>query len=150
MVYVIEVKVETPAQYPIRVTASLTGLSIDTLRAWERRYQAVTPQRGDRGRAYGEEQIQRLILLRKVVACGHAIGQVAPLSDTQLQQLLEGPSTSPALPESTGGMHDGLHAVVAAIESFDYAAANSHLSRMAALLPVRDFVDEVVLSLIHI
>ena len=32
-------------QYPIRVVARMTGLTIDTLRAWERRYQAVVPAR---------------------------------------------------------------------------------------------------------
>jgi methanogenic corrinoid protein MtbC1 len=127
----------------------LTGLSIDTLRAWERRYQAVTPQRGERGRTYGDEQIQRLILLRKVVARGHAIGQVASLSDAQLRQLLEGPSTPPVLAESTGSMSDGLQAVVASIESFDHAAANSQLSRMAALLPAREFVSEIVIPLMR-
>jgi DNA-binding transcriptional MerR regulator len=144
------VSLKTPVQYPIRVTANRTGLSIDTLRAWERRYQAVTPQRGDRGRAYGEEQIQRLILLRNAVARGHAIGQVASLSDAQLQQLLAGPSTSPALPESTGGMSDGLQAVVVSIERFDHVAANSQLCRMAALLPVREFVGEVVIPLMRL
>jgi len=144
------VSLPKPAQYPIRVAANLTGLSIDTLRAWERRYQAVTPHRGDRGRAYGEEQIQRLILLRNVVARGHAIGQVASFSDAQLQQLLAGPSTPLALPESTGGLSDGLQAVVASIESFDQAAANSQLSRMAALLPVREFVSEVVIPLMRL
>jgi DNA-binding transcriptional MerR regulator len=32
----------TAAHYPIRAVARLTGLSLDTLRAWERRYQVVT------------------------------------------------------------------------------------------------------------
>ena len=31
------------ARYPIRAVSRLTGISIDTLRAWERRYGAVTP-----------------------------------------------------------------------------------------------------------
>ena len=89
-------------QYPIRAAASLTGLSIDTLRAWERRYQAVTPNRGKRGRAYGEGHIRRLILLRDAVVRGHAIGQVAGLEDGELEKLLLGPATiAPAsVPES--------------------------------------------------
>jgi methanogenic corrinoid protein MtbC1 len=47
-------------------------------------------------------------------------------------------------------MKDGLQTVVAAIESFDHATANSHLSRMAALLPVREFVGEVVIPLMRL
>ena len=36
-----------PALYPIRAVSRLTGIGIDTLRAWERRYRAVTPTRDD-------------------------------------------------------------------------------------------------------
>ena len=45
------------AHYPIRVVSRMTGLSVDTLRAWERRYQAVSPSRDDRGRAYSDAQV---------------------------------------------------------------------------------------------
>jgi MerR family transcriptional regulator, light-induced transcriptional regulator len=63
--------------YPIRAVAKLTGVPLDTIRAWERRYGAVTPQRGARGRLYSEKEVQRLKLLRDAVARGHSIGQVA-------------------------------------------------------------------------
>ena len=43
-----------PPQYPIRAVARMTGLSLDTLRAWERRYQVVTPSRDQRGRLYDD------------------------------------------------------------------------------------------------
>lgn len=143
-----------PAQYPIRVAANLTGLSIDTLRAWERRYQAVTPERGERGRAYGDAQIQRLILLRSVVAAGHAIGQVAALPDRELEKLLAGPANGAAAPDAAKmaarSASEGLQTVVAAIESFDYATANAHLGRMAALLPAREFIHVVVIPLMRL
>ncbi len=145
--------VESVVQYPIRAAANLTGLSIDTLRAWERRYGAVTPDRGERGRVYTEGHIRRLILLRQVVARGHAIGQVAGLGDGELEKLLQ-------LPVSALNIHqpDNIHQpisdtllpVVAAIEEFNYAAANSHLGRLAALLPVDELVSEVVLPLMQL
>ena len=34
--------------YPIRAVSKQTGISIDTLRAWEKRYQVVAPQRDER------------------------------------------------------------------------------------------------------
>ncbi len=138
---------ESVVQYPIRAVANLTGLSIDTLRAWERRYQAVTPVRGKRGRAYGEGHIRRLILLRDAVARGHAIGQVARLRDSELEKLLLGPDTVAAITEQSRAKHpvsDALYPVVSAIESFDYATANFHLGRLATLLPVDRLVNEVV------
>lgn len=153
MDYVYIVSSESVVQYPIRAAANLTGLSIDTLRAWERRYQAVTPMRGKRGRAYGEGHIRRLILLRDAVARGHAIGQVAGLGDGELEKLLQGPTTIahalvPAEKEHPGS--DALVPIVAAIESFDYAAANFHLGRLAVLLPVDKLVSEVVLPLMKL
>lgn len=131
----------------------MTGLSIDTLRAWERRYQAVTPLRGDRGRVYGEEHIRRLTLLRDVVASGHAIGQVAGLDDSDLEKLLLSPISAAKNPkrESVDPVaSDVLTPVVEAIESYDYAAANFHLGRLATLLPAERLVREVVFPLMHL
>jgi methanogenic corrinoid protein MtbC1 len=144
---------ESVVQYPIRAAANLTGLSIDTLRAWERRYQAVTPIRGDRGRVYGEAEIRRLILLRDAVARGHAIGQIAGLEDGALEKLLLGPvtvSTTPETNKKEQPASDALLPVVAAIESFDYATANFHLGKLAALLPVDRLVNEVVFPLMKL
>ena len=73
--------------YPIRAVSKLTGLTVDTLRAWERRYEAIKPSRAGRGRVYSEADIRRLNLLRQAVEAGHAIGQVASLSDQRLAQL---------------------------------------------------------------
>jgi len=74
--------------YPIRAAAKLAGLTPDTLRAWERRYRAVVPARGQRGRLYSEAQVSRLRWLRDAVSAGHAIGQVASLSDQDIRGLL--------------------------------------------------------------
>ena len=153
MDYVFAMSAESAVQYPIRVAASLTGLSIDTLRAWERRYQAVTPIRAERGRVYGEGHIRRLILLRDAVARGHAIGQVADLEDSALEKLLLARNSAARAPEpdrAEGAVNDALLPVVAAIESFDYASANFHLGRLAALLPVDRLVSEVVFPLMKL
>ena len=139
--------------YPIRAAANLTGLSIDTLRAWERRYQAVTPTHGKRGRVYGDGHIQRLILLRDAVARGHAIGQVAALDDSELEKLLLGPAPMAKIPERDKKEYqvsDALRPVVSAIESFDYAGANFHLGRLAVLLPADKLVSEVVFPLMKL
>ena len=86
-------------RYPIRAVAKTTGLSLDTLRAWERRYKAVVPERSERGRQYGAEDIDRLLLLGKLVEKGHAIGGIAALPNDDLKKLLA-PQTSPAVQET--------------------------------------------------
>ena len=66
-------------QYPIRVVSRMTGLSVDTLRAWERRYKVVSPERSAHGRLYEEADVQRFLRLRSLVGKGFAIGGVAGL-----------------------------------------------------------------------
>ena len=80
--------VDNPA-YPIRAASRLTGISLDTLRAWERRYQAVVPERGERGRVYREAHIARLRRLDALVRGGHAIGSIAALTDRELGKLID-------------------------------------------------------------
>ena len=55
----------TSASYPIRAVSRMTGIGIDTLRAWERRHGAVTPIRDDRGRMYTDADVARLRLLQR-------------------------------------------------------------------------------------
>lgn len=136
-----------PSRYPIRAVAKITGLSLDTLRAWERRYRAVVPERSDRGRQYGPAQIERLLLLGQLVQKGHAIGQIASLSDPELQNLL---AQQPGQPIAEfAPLPDFLGPVLSAIEAFDTARAGDELSRLAAVLPPRDLVYQVAVPLMH-
>ena len=134
-------------RYPIRAVAKITGLSLDTLRAWERRYQAVVPERSERGRQYGPEHIERLLLLNQLVHKGHAIGGIASRSDEELRGLLtQQPSQPVSVPAPPAGM---LAPILAAIESFDIVQASDELSRLAAVLSPRDFVYQVAVPLMR-
>ena len=76
------------AVYPIGYVSLNTGLSAHVLRAWEKRYTAVRPSRSSSGRRlYSQEDIDRLVLLRKAVAKGHSISQIAGLDDAELAGL---------------------------------------------------------------
>jgi len=139
------------AKYPIRAVSRLTGLSLDTLRAWERRYAVVIPERTERGRLYSDVEIQRLMLLRDLVARGHAIGQVAPLSDAELLDLgrrsAEVERTYPAREEPAS---PALAPLITAIERFDASGANEEMGRLAALVPAFDLVTNVALPLMRL
>lgn len=77
------------AGYKIGTVSKLTGISPDTLRIWERRYEAVTPQRSaGGGRLYSTEDIARLKMIRRLVDKGDTIGVVAGLSHDELQARL--------------------------------------------------------------
>jgi DNA-binding transcriptional MerR regulator/methylmalonyl-CoA mutase cobalamin-binding subunit len=143
--------------YPIRAVSKQTGISIDTLRAWEKRYQVVVPQRDERGRLYTEADMHRLRLLNSAVEKGHAIGRVAALSNEDLEALILSPSLSvseaaPAkssVEEAVPTQSQMPRAVMEAIERLDYAAAERELSLLAAVLPPRELVHTVALPLMR-
>ena len=126
------------AAYPIRAVSKLTGLSIDTLRAWERRYAAVTPSRDHRGRLYSEADVARLRLLNQAVASGHSIGRIAALDESRLRRLTEAAvPPAPAAPAAAD--------FSAALARFDSVSVDRELARLAAVLPPSDLVRNVVL-----
>lgn len=67
------------------VAARLTGIPVETLRVWERRYSVVGPKVSARGqRLYTSIEIRRLSLIKQLVDMGHAIGDIAPRSTDEL------------------------------------------------------------------
>ncbi len=73
--------------YGISAVSSLTGISSHLLRIWERRYNVVEPVRTDsKRRLYSRDNVDRLIRVKQLVDQGHAIGEVAKLSDEKLQE----------------------------------------------------------------
>jgi len=137
-----------PAGYPIRAVAKLTGISIDALRVWERRYKSVVPSRTARGRLYSAAQVQRLVLLRDATLAGHSIGQVSKLEDEQLRTLLATPPAT-AAPEVTDE-HTVIRPVLTALENYDYATANNELGVLASLLPIPELIYRVVHPLLDL
>jgi DNA-binding transcriptional MerR regulator len=133
-----------PGGYPIRAVEKLTGISIDTLRAWERRHGAVTPTRDDRGRIYSARDIARLRLLNQAISSGHSIGRIAGLSDAELRHLstataapaTAGPTLLPAI--DTSRFND-------AIRRLDSVAIDDEFSRLATVLPPLALVRDVLL-----
>ena len=137
-----------PPRYPIRAVARLTGLSVDTLRAWERRHGVVTPGRDDRGRLYSGADVKRLQLLAAAVERGHAIGRLAALSDPQLEAMIAAPTVA-RVQEDAGGAEDtaaseSLSRLLASLQAFDAAAVERELNRLSLSLKPRDLVHRVL------
>lgn len=90
------------AAHPIQVVARRTGLSADVIRAWERRHNAVSPQRSQtRRRLYSEADIVRLRLLSRATHAGRRIGDVAALSVVELEALISADeAAAPARPDA--------------------------------------------------
>lgn len=83
-------------KYPIKAVAQLTGLSVHVIRAWEKRYNAVSPLRTDTNRRlYSESDIEKLQVLLTLTSKGHNIGGIAKMPLSELKEILsEQPETS--------------------------------------------------------
>jgi len=76
-------------RHPIRAVAHRTGLTPATIRAWERRYDAVHPARSEGGqRLYSDLDVDRLNTLRSLTDLGRSIGAVASLPPEAAKALL--------------------------------------------------------------
>ena len=79
----------TVGSFSIQTVAERTGLTPHVIRAWERRYRAIEPERSPgRHRLYSEEEIERLALLQRAVRGGHSIGKIARLPVEELRALV--------------------------------------------------------------
>jgi len=74
--------------YRSGAVARMVRMPVSTLRIWERRYQAVGPTIAPSGhRLYSAADVLRVALLRQLTEHGHAIGSIAALNTSQLQQV---------------------------------------------------------------
>jgi len=153
-----ETKAEAPdGLIPVRLVLKKTGLSADVLRAWERRYGAVHPERSAGGqRLYRNHDVARLERLRRLTILGHSIGQVARLSDPDLESLLERdlrPVTSDtgrADEKSQASQPEDLRATcLRAVERMDAVLLDSTLRRAAISLGPLAFAERIVGPLVQ-
>ena len=87
---------ELEPSFGIGAVSRLTGIPLDTLRVWERRYRLVEPLRTqDNKRQYSRADLARLCLIKQLVDQGHAISAVASLSADALRERLQIHQDSP-------------------------------------------------------
>lgn len=126
--------------YTIRQAAARSGISVPLLRAWERRYDIVAPQRTAAGyRLYDEAALERLRLMRRLVDAGwtpstaaaailsgeHPLADAAPMPDR----------AGGSVPEDEAPARSGddlVEAFVAAAAAFDPDRLEAVLDSMFA------------------
>lgn len=83
---------EMPAgRFPIRTVSELTGVNPVTLRAWERRYQLLRPERTPKGhRLYSQQDVERIRKVLGLLDRGIAISQVTGLLEEPAEALRAG------------------------------------------------------------
>ncbi len=147
----------TPTQrkHSIQVVANRTGLSADVIRAWERRYKAVSPERSETlRRLYTDEDVERLRLLREATLAGRRIGDVAHLQVEALRALVIEDSREnarldrPTIRETSRGAPLYLERCLRAATSMDSRELEIQLNRAALELDVASLMERVLSPLL--
>lgn len=135
--------------WPMGAVTRRTGIGEHTLRAWERRFGFPHPHRLESGhRRYPSEQVQQLLLINAALNCGYRAGDVVPLEQNELEDLLRAcDALDQGIPAgiTTDVIDDTLEACI----RFDRDALANSLNTDASLLGVRRFLRERVAPLLE-
>lgn len=144
-------------RFPIRIAARRAGITVAALRAWERRYGAVSPARTDgEQRLYSEHDVERIALLRQLTSAGHSISLLARVGDDELRRLRTslGDETddailrdAPPIPDDVGmetsDTADVLRGCMRAVGAHDAEAVYRLLQRAAFRLTTLAFLEAI-------
>ena len=83
--------------YRIGTVASLTGISVERLRAWERRYDLSPAHKAGKTRFYSRPQLERLKLIKHLIDQGHPISSLATLYEAQLEARISAEASDPVI-----------------------------------------------------
>lgn len=144
-------------RHPIQVVARRTGLSQDVIRAWERRHHAVAPERsGTARRLYSDDDVDRLVLLRRATLQGRRIGDIAHLPSDDLRSMVERDDSetekAPVAPGHGGNGHLAaahLESCLDAVRTLDSIRLEAALSKSALTLGTPALMERVLAPLLR-
>ncbi len=120
------------------------GESPTLLRAWERRYGLLQPQRSAGGfRLYGAEDEQRVRAMQQLLAAGVSARQAAEaVLSTPAGDVPKAPDTDPG--PAQDGIEDKRSRLTETLARFDDVGANAVLDRLLADVGVTTVISEVI------
>lgn len=139
-------------RFSIQMASEASGVSAHTIRAWEKRYNAVTPERTATGRrVYSREDVNRLILLVQLTNIGSAISQVANLPNKELSEIFlrlmkntDNRPTGPVLSERKA-LPELKTSLLAAVKTYDVGEVSHLLSHAKDAYSPGDFALKILL-----
>jgi len=135
--------------YRIHKAAELSGVRVDLIRAWERRYKVLTPKRTGSGyRVYTARDVALLKRLKQLTEQGVSISEAAGMLPQLLAELdaaLPVPSQEGSAPRTEAWQRE----VLAAAEAMDQGRVLAVLDEVLTTLPPLRAFEEVLVPLLH-
>lgn len=142
-------------KYPIKVVSQMTGLSVFVIRAWEKRYNVVSPERTETNRRlYSEDDIEKLKLLNSAVNMGHNIGGIANLSVPELRSIVgRNPEVSDfpleLSSERFADTESILNNCVEAVKSYDGKKLSTILLKASSKMSQPQLIEKLIIPLVY-
>jgi DNA-binding transcriptional MerR regulator/methylmalonyl-CoA mutase cobalamin-binding subunit len=124
-----------------------TGLSKDTLRVWERRYQFPQPTRDAFGeRVYSIDQIEKLRVIKRLLDVGYRPGKIIGFNTDQLLKLAESSIENARFNLAAHNL-DELNSYLELIKRHEAEEFRQTMSRLAMSMGLRRFIVDIVAPL---
>ncbi|WNG23725.1 MerR family transcriptional regulator [Cystobacter fuscus] len=133
--------------YRIHIAAEFSGVRVELIRAWERRYGVLSPQRTPSGyRVYTDRDVALLRRLKQLTEEGVSISEAAKMLPQLLAEIdAAQPSQSPPPEPSDGSVASWREEVLAAVKALDQRRVSETLDEvLAALSPLKAYEDVLV------
>jgi len=125
----------------IRVVSKRTGLTMDTLRVWERRYGFPAPDRREDSnrRLYAEADVAKLVAMARAIDHGYRVGDVVAKSVEEILALTGLPLGDAPQVGPVSGVAD----LIDLLERDQIVDLEDELRRLAATLGPRRFIVDI-------
>jgi DNA-binding transcriptional MerR regulator len=140
--------------FNIQVASQLSGVASATIRAWEKRYNAVIPDRAEnKHRLYSEKDIEKLALLFKLTELGQGIGKIAHLDLNELKDIYSRLLHRPYDEKQVVNMHESidtqkmLSSFFLALSAYKLDIISHELEKAKSLLTPRELCLEILIPL---
>jgi len=136
-----------PGLLSIGALSRATGIPVQTLRTWERRYDSPRPERKPSGhRLYPASLVERLRKVVQLMSHGHRPGEILALPSPELDSLLSlsgggGGFEPPAALASASGTDPAITEMLEAVANFDRGALIALLGSSWARLGPLQFLE---------
>lgn len=139
--------------FNIHIASQLSGVAAATIRAWEKRYGVLEPQRDENGhRMYTEQDIEKLSLLQRLTESGLAISKIAAIALPKLREMVQEKCKSDPLAQY-GGKQEEVDTdkvrtgILLALSMYKLDIISYELDKAKRLLGPRAFALEVIVPL---
>lgn len=143
---------DSTRSFNIQFVSNITGINPHTIRAWEKRYDAIHPERDHNGRRlYSQTDIDRLNLLHDLVKVGNSISDIAHLPSEELQDIHHQfikPTTQEVKADPNFDIHFSLQNIYMGLDFFKLDVIGHELFKAADSLNAQDFALKIIEPLV--